>query len=58
MFQFMRRYQLVPVFSIEEFKHWFMPRPGIVNSYVVEVRVVLFTAIRLTVVHCMYFVFQ
>ncbi|CAG5120226.1 unnamed protein product [Candidula unifasciata] len=34
--QFMQRYQLVPVFSIEEFKHWFVPRPGIVYSYVVE----------------------
>ncbi|XP_069111093.1 glycylpeptide N-tetradecanoyltransferase 1-like [Argopecten irradians] len=27
---------LAPVFSMEEFKHWFIPRPGIIDSYVVE----------------------
>ncbi|CAL1528474.1 unnamed protein product [Lymnaea stagnalis] len=34
--RFMRRYQLAPLFNEEEFRHWFIPRDGIINSYVVE----------------------
>ncbi|XP_005089639.1 glycylpeptide N-tetradecanoyltransferase 2 [Aplysia californica] len=34
--QFMLRYKLIPLFSEEEFRHWFIPRPGIINSFVVE----------------------
>lgn len=34
--QFMQRYKLIPLFSEEEFRHWFIPRPGIINSFVVE----------------------
>jgi hypothetical protein len=26
----------VPLFSEEEFRHWFLPQPGIVDSFVVE----------------------
>ena len=37
MFQYLNSLDLAPVFSIEEFKHWFIPRKGIVDSYVVEV---------------------
>ena len=33
----MNKFDLAPVFSEEEFKHWFIPRPGIVDSFVVEV---------------------
>ncbi|XP_059173165.1 glycylpeptide N-tetradecanoyltransferase 2-like [Physella acuta] len=33
---FMQRYQLAPLFNEEEFRHWFIPREGIINSYVVE----------------------
>lgn len=28
---------LAPIFTEEEFRHWFIPRKGIIDSYVVEV---------------------
>ncbi|KAH9520312.1 Glycylpeptide N-tetradecanoyltransferase 2 [Bulinus truncatus] len=34
--KFMHRYDLAPLFTEEEFRHWFIPRDGIINSYVVE----------------------
>lgn len=34
--KYLNSLDLAPVFSIEEFKHWFIPRKGIVDSYVVE----------------------
>jgi len=34
--EFMKRYKLAPIFNEEEFRHWFIPRLGIVNSFVVE----------------------
>ena len=37
LLQYLDTLDLSPVFSIEEFKHWFIPRKGIVDSYVVEV---------------------
>ncbi|XP_078322109.1 glycylpeptide N-tetradecanoyltransferase 2-like [Crassostrea virginica] len=33
---YLDRFDLSPTFTIEEFRHWFIPRPGIVDSYVVE----------------------
>ncbi|KAJ6637006.1 Glycylpeptide N-tetradecanoyltransferase [Pseudolycoriella hygida] len=33
---YLRKFSLKPVFSIEEFKHWFLPQNGIIYSYVVE----------------------
>lgn len=36
--QYLDRFDLSPTFTIEEFRHWFIPRPGIVDTYVVEVR--------------------
>ena len=36
MFQYLMQFSLAPSYSLEEFEHWFMPRPGIVDSYVVE----------------------
>lgn len=33
----MKNFQLAPIFhDVEEFKHWFMPRENVVDSYVVE----------------------
>lgn len=37
LFQYMQKFDLAPVFSKEEFRHWFIPRENIVDSYVVEV---------------------
>lgn len=34
--RFMDKFDLTPAFDHEEFQHWFMPKSGIVNSYVVE----------------------
>ena len=28
--------ELSPIFTVEEFKHWFLPRQNVVDSYVVE----------------------
>lgn len=36
MFQYLKKFDLIPVFSEEEFKHWFLPQPGIVDAYIVE----------------------
>ncbi|KAL1499435.1 hypothetical protein AB1Y20_011640 [Prymnesium parvum] len=33
---FLQRYLLTPQFSLEEFKHWMLPQPNVVYSYVVE----------------------
>ena len=33
---YMSRFDLTPAFNAEEFLHWFTPRKGIVNSYVVD----------------------
>lgn len=33
---YLLRFDLAPMFSEEEFRHWFIPRPGIIDSYVVE----------------------
>lgn len=32
----MEKFDLAPVFSVEEFEHWFLPQSGIINSFVVE----------------------
>lgn len=34
--QYLHKFDLSPIFNEEEFRHWFLPRPGIVDSYVVE----------------------
>lgn len=36
VFQYLRKFDLSPEFSVEDFVHWFMPRPDIVDSFVVE----------------------
>lgn len=33
---YLDRFDLSPTFTIEEFRHWFIPRQGIVDTYVVE----------------------
>jgi hypothetical protein len=35
--QYLSQFALSPSYSLEEFQHWFLPRDGIVDSYVVEV---------------------
>jgi len=30
------RFDLAPVFSEEDFRHWFLPQGGIVDSFVVD----------------------
>lgn len=34
--EYLKRFDLAPVFSDEDFRHWFLPQPGIVDSFVVE----------------------
>lgn len=34
--EFLNRYDLVPYYTEEEFSHWFLPRPNIIDCYVVE----------------------
>ncbi|GFO46427.1 glycylpeptide n-tetradecanoyltransferase [Plakobranchus ocellatus] len=34
--EFMQRYKLAPIFSEEDFRHWFITREGIIHSFVVE----------------------
>ncbi|CAB3379270.1 Hypothetical predicted protein [Cloeon dipterum] len=34
--KYLESFDLAPVFSKEDFKHWFLPRAGIVDAYVVE----------------------
>jgi len=31
----MKNFDLSPMFSDEEFKHWFLPQEGIIDAYVV-----------------------
>ncbi|XP_030829999.1 glycylpeptide N-tetradecanoyltransferase 2 [Strongylocentrotus purpuratus] len=38
---YLDKFKLAPVFDLEEFKHWFTPRPNIVSAYVAEVDGVL-----------------
>jgi len=37
IWQYLGKFTLAPVFTEAEFCHWFLPRQGIVDSYVVEV---------------------
>lgn len=32
----MKKFKLSPVFSLDEFRHWFLPREGIIKTYVVQ----------------------
>lgn len=36
MAKYLKKFNLAPMFSEEEFKHWFTPREGIVDSFVVK----------------------
>lgn len=33
---YLRKFDLAPIFSEEDFKHWFLPQGGIIDSFVVE----------------------
>lgn len=46
--QYLDTFDLSPNFSEEEFRHWFIPRNGIVDSYVVEV----------SIIHCFLFMLE
>lgn len=35
IFQYLKSFDLSPMFSDEEFKHWFLPQAGIIDAYVV-----------------------
>ena len=35
-FQYLSRFSLVPVFTEEDFQHWFLPREDIIDTYVVD----------------------
>ncbi|XP_074096678.1 N-myristoyl transferase isoform X1 [Cotesia typhae] len=34
--EYLEKFDLAPVFTKEEFRHWFLPQDGIINSFVVE----------------------
>lgn len=34
--EYLSKFDLTPIFSEEEFRHWFIPRPGIIDTYVVQ----------------------
>lgn len=34
--QYLRRFDMAPVFTEEDFRHWFTPQDGIVDSFVVD----------------------
>ncbi|XKL61243.1 hypothetical protein PGB90_008300 [Kerria lacca] len=34
--EYLKKFDLVPIFTEEEFRHWFVPQTGIVDTYVVE----------------------
>nr|CAH7727016.1 unnamed protein product [Callosobruchus chinensis] len=36
LFQYLKKFELAPEFSEEEFLHWFLPRDNIIDSFVVE----------------------
>lgn len=36
MFQYLEKFDLAPIFTIEEFQHWFLPQNGMINTFVVE----------------------
>lgn len=33
---YLKKFDLVPIFSEEDFKHWFTPQPGIIDCFIVE----------------------
>ncbi|KRY38372.1 Glycylpeptide N-tetradecanoyltransferase [Trichinella spiralis] len=34
--EYLKKFDLAPVYSLEQFKYWFTPRPDVVDTYVVE----------------------
>lgn len=36
LMKYLEKFDLTPRFTVEEFRHWFLPRPDVVDSYVVE----------------------
>ena len=34
--QYLSKFSLRPVYSIEEFRHWFLPQKGVIDSFVVD----------------------
>ncbi|XP_051165510.1 glycylpeptide N-tetradecanoyltransferase 2 [Leptopilina boulardi] len=36
LYDYLKKFDLAPIFSEDEFRHWFLPQNGIINSFVVE----------------------
>lgn len=36
LYEYLKNFDLSPVYTLEEFKHWFLPRDNVVDSFVVE----------------------
>jgi glycylpeptide N-tetradecanoyltransferase len=36
MFKYLNKFDLAPIFTEEDFIHWFVPRAGIIDTFVVE----------------------
>ncbi|XP_047136289.1 glycylpeptide N-tetradecanoyltransferase 2 isoform X1 [Hydra vulgaris] len=36
VFEYLKNFQLAPIFTEEEFAHWFLPRDGVISCYVVK----------------------
>jgi len=34
--KYLQKFKLRPEFTVDDFEHWFLPRPGIIDSFVVE----------------------
>jgi glycylpeptide N-tetradecanoyltransferase len=34
--EYLKKFDLAPIFSVEEFAHWFVPRANVVDSFVVD----------------------
>ncbi|XP_071957091.1 glycylpeptide N-tetradecanoyltransferase 1-like isoform X2 [Antedon mediterranea] len=50
--EYMKKFDLYPKFTEEEFQHWFTPREGIVNTYVVESAIGMGNCIKLLFSMC------
>lgn len=35
--EYLLRYEVAPIFSLEEIRHWFLPIEGVIESFVTEV---------------------
>lgn len=38
LFEYLKKFDLVPIFELDDFRHFFTPREDVLYCYVVEVR--------------------